>query len=144
MGIKGFLAFLKTFPGGVSELPNEVVFDHVAIDMNGLLHRASQKSSTRDEFVMKLFSTLDRTIKAAVPRKTLILAVDGPAPAAKLEEQRRRRLTRDGGEDCSEQQPGGAVSQLELTPGTAFMAEDLDAILVSAFSFFYFARCACV
>ena len=126
MGVKGFLAFLRQHvPATVSDLKVPQEFDHVYLDMNALLHRASQKAHTKDDFVMKLFAALDRAIKVAIPRQSLFLAVDGPAPAAKLLEQRRRRLARLSEEKTA----ASGISSLDLTPGTAFMSSELDSIL---------------
>jgi 5'-3' exonuclease len=44
-----------------------------------------------------LYSKLDEVLRVMQPRKTVMLAVDGPAPLAKLLTQRERRKVRGGG-----------------------------------------------
>ncbi len=65
--------------------------DHLYVDMNSLLHNSLRNSRTVERFHEKLHMKLDGIMKAACPRKSVMLAVDGPAPIAKLMTQRERR-----------------------------------------------------
>ena len=68
-------------------------FDHVLIDCNHLVHRAAA-AATKPEKVLKLLNVkLASDLRAAaIPRKTVFFAVDGPGPLAKMVAQRKRRV----------------------------------------------------
>ena len=97
--------------------------------------------------VILVFSRLDRLLRTLRPARSLVLAMDGPAPLAKLltQRNRRRRAGRrearavaaaegvggpaasasgesDGPEGEDDEEAGGALSSLALTPGTPLMA----------------------
>ena len=100
--------------------------DHVYVDLNGALHQALQRARprTRRKMRRQVEIWLSRMIRASRPRRTLFLAIDGPAPLAKLLHQRAsrkseaRRLVRASGQGQEAE-----VSRLELTVGTELMAE---------------------
>ena len=81
--------------------------DHVCIDMNQLLHHCFRSTQSADHVIAKIFVTLDGITHVASPRKSLVLAFDGPAPFAKMQTQRNRRSS------------SPEVSL--ITPGTDFM-----------------------
>ena len=56
-------------------------FDHVAFDMNGLVRSACLKAKTIEHTVMHVFRELDETLRLMQPRKSVVLAFDGPAPS---------------------------------------------------------------
>jgi 5'-3' exonuclease len=145
MGIPGFYggwigknakrAILKSMPGPVSS---------VSIDLNGLFHRArgeiygDKPDKKRDEALKKfrpeqlqlqMFEKIVNMILAIVqeygPEEHLILAVDGVAPGAKIQQQRGRRekSVRDKS-DCKVD----LFDRNAITPGTTFMI-DLDAYI---------------
>eukprot|EP00803_Ostreobium_quekettii_P005728 evm.model.scf_27.17 EVM.evm.TU.scf_27.17 scf_27:132496-138275(+) len=78
-----------------------------------------------DHFHMSLYTRLDGIVNAVNPRKSVVFALDGPAPLAKLMTQRSRRkkviLT-------EAMEKGKVVPFLALTPGTPFMAEVNDSL----------------
>ena len=81
--------------------------DHVCIDMNQILY-SNVRNADNPKFVMtRLFTAIDHSLKLITPRKSLVLAFDGPAPFAKMQTQRSRR--KDSSEGCL------------ITPGTDFM-----------------------
>lgn len=101
---------------------------------------ALRKASTKERFIQNVFRDLDRVIRQVRPRKTVMLSVDGPAPAAKILTQRRRRIAAArrrlqpaatlSGNAKPESSGVSAkkLSSLALTPGTSFMQE-LDSAL---------------
>ena len=68
-------------------------FSHVLIDANQILHVALRRSSgDEDRALFFLLYELDNIVKStAQPTKSIVLAFDGSAPAAKISTQRRRR-----------------------------------------------------
>eukprot|EP00667_Euglena_gracilis_P005256 EG_transcript_5287 len=77
--------------------PNGVEFDHLYIDMNGLVHPCCHPeagAAPRDEaeMVARVFRAVDDVVAAARPRRLLYLAFDGVAPRAKMNQQRGRRF----------------------------------------------------
>ena len=111
------------------------------IDVNGLLHPVAQKvfaysddpkKVTREmrqhvidtpyeilllEYREKLHATLDGLLKSVHVTKRIILAVDGVAPAAKINQQRGRRYGGLGRTEVN----GYKFDSNCLTPGTDFM-----------------------
>lgn len=96
LGIRGFRAWFESeFPHAITTLDNSVaqsqVFDHVLVDLNQLLHVCVRKSRSDGHALVLLMKELDTLVELATPRISLVLAMDGPPPAAKLATQRRRR-----------------------------------------------------
>lgn len=118
-GISGFQAWFKSeFAEAIMEVSDgyQDCFDHVAFDMNGILHTACRRANTVEHAVLRVYRELDATLKIIVPRQSIILAFDGPGPYAKLLTQRKRRAK-------SAQQSKYKLSGLSITPGTRFMRE---------------------
>lgn len=110
------------------------------IDLASTLHTVTRKAYSRNAFHMLLHKRLDELIDSLQPQKRVVIAMDGPAPLAKLLEQRRRRKKEadktyeDDADNAgpirlSHQHRGGRkespnrVSSLFLTTGTLFMLE---------------------
>ncbi|EOD37797.1 hypothetical protein EMIHUDRAFT_225049 [Emiliania huxleyi CCMP1516] len=112
--------------------PNGMEFDNLYLDMNGIIHPCAM-------FVL-IFEYIDRIFSVIRPRKLLYLAIDGPAPRAKMNQQRSRRFKaakeraekaaveeelnaelRAAGREPPSSEGGGFDSNV-ITPGTAFMA----------------------
>ncbi|OAA46260.1 5'-3' exoribonuclease 2 [Metarhizium rileyi] len=133
-----------------SRNPNGEEFDNLYLDMNGIVHPCAHpedKPAPEDEEAMMLdvFKYTDRVVNMVRPRKLLMIAVDGVAPRAKMNQQRSRRFR--SAQDAKEkeenkeellklvkQQNGGVLpaNHLEsvakkvfdnnsITPGTPFM-----------------------
>jgi len=112
-GIAGFQRwFTSEFPEAVIHVHDGDgdIFDHVAFDMNGLLHTACLKAKTLEHAVLRIFRELDATLRTLQPRKSVVLAFDGPGPLAKLLTQRKRRLK-------ASRQSKYKLSGLNITPG---------------------------
>lgn len=111
-------------------------FDYVYLDANGLLHGAAQQvfnyggvnrkidpyaNLTVEQKMTKVFELFFDDIlevtSMAVPTKLLYIAIDGPAPRAKQNQQRERRFV--AARDRTKKV--GAFDSNCITPGTEFM-----------------------
>ena len=77
--------------------PNGIEFDNLYLDFNQIIHNATHPSdrpvpTSRRTAFEEIFRALDRLVCAARPRRMLVLALDGVAPRAKMNQQRSRRF----------------------------------------------------
>jgi 5'-3' exoribonuclease 2 len=129
--------------------PNGEEFDNLYLDMNGIVHPCSHPEDrpapeTEEDMMVAVFEYTERVLNMVRPRKLLMIAVDGVAPRAKMNQQRSRRFRsaqeaaekdkaaqefhadqvargiaaeRDGTEDG----PKKTWDSNSITPGTPFM-----------------------
>ncbi|RKO89147.1 XRN 5'-3' exonuclease N-terminus-domain-containing protein [Blyttiomyces helicus] len=82
--------------------------------MNSLLHRVARRAKNDEACQKQVFREIDKVLRTDVrPSESVCLALDGPAPVAKLLLQRKRRETKKRKE--------GAWDSRKITPGTLFM-----------------------
>ena len=125
LGVPGLITWLEaTAPQAVVEVPTggrerapERSADVVAFDLNSMLHNALRNSRTEDQAIVRVFSMLHATLRSIRVRSTVVLALDGAAPLAKIETQRKRRV-----QSSRRAKRSRGVSGLCATPGTKFMA----------------------
>lgn len=167
MGVPAFFRWLqKKYPKIISEVieePSTVVdgvdipadyrggnpngeLDNLYLDMNGIVHPCTHPEGrpapeNEDEMMLEVFRYTDRVVRMARPRKLLMIAVDGVAPRAKMNQQRSRRFRSAMDAKISAEAKEHAISEAEargqmiddaikdkkqwdsnaITPGTPFM-----------------------
>lgn len=146
MGIHKFFPWFKrNFSNSIAEVRYkqkiDVRIDNLMIDCNGLFHNSTQKvyKYGRHKPRKQLLNTnrpkrrvspltqriavfkdvcqqIENITRTVNPRKRIILAVDGVAPAGKMLQQRKRRF-----KSAHERTDDDSFDSCNLTPGTEFM-----------------------
>ncbi|KAJ5091467.1 5'-3' exoribonuclease 2 [Penicillium alfredii] len=136
---------------GTGPNPNGEEMDNLYLDMNGIVHPCTHPEgkpppANEQEMMLEIFKYTDRVVNMVRPRKLLMIAIDGVAPRAKMNQQRSRRFrsaqeARENDEKKEElhkllakqqaKKTGDAIVQEEviqktwdsnvITPGTPFM-----------------------
>ena len=127
MGVAGLLQWLRSaFPECFTK--TTLHSEDLLIDANFLVHDAVRTSRSQNEsqIIRQIEKQLEKLVSNHRPTRSLIVALDGPAPFAKIETQRHRRLKK--GKPPSGRSTG--LSTNAVTPGTSLMMS-LDSMLVA-------------
>jgi 5'-3' exonuclease len=143
MGIKFFYKWLsRKYPqcinGFTKAKPSDVKVDVFMIDMNGIFHNSAQRvfkygnnapksvlrrpekvpfnMHTRMRLFEDVVKTIDDLVMMVRPSTTVVFAVDGVAPASKMNQQRQRRFRSSMSDSDSL-----SFDPICITPGTVFM-----------------------
>lgn len=156
-GIRGFRGWFESqFPDAMMEISHDKSsrqsesFHHLLIDVNQLLHVTLRRARSEGHALTMLIQELDKCIELATPKKSVVLAFDGPPAAAKLATQRRRRyatvlrserkkiryemlrqrgIIHDTYQNYRNRKAEKEEETLKITPGTEFMDKAHEAVL---------------
>lgn len=142
MGIPKFFRYISERYPLTSQLVQEnkiPEFDNLYLDFNGIIHNCSHPNDDDAHFRMSeeqiftsIFTYVDHLFGKIKPKKFFLMAIDGVAPRAKMNQQRSRRFrtakeareVREKAEARGEKLPEEkAFDSNCITPGTEFMAK---------------------
>ena len=140
MGIPSYFSYIvKNHPKIIKKYETNVLkVDNLYLDCNSIIYDAyskmtfDPKSSVMTEtigltIIRQVIEKIEYYISIVKPQKTVIVAFDGVAPVAKLEQQRQRRYKSGYQNDVSRQifkkTVADAWNTAAITPGTIFMSE---------------------
>ena len=132
MGIPSFFSYIiKSYPNIIKKLtylqkkPNNLYLDSNSI-IYDCMRLLENDQSFEDKLIQAICGKIDEYISIIKPDNTVIIAFDGVAPVAKLEQQRERRykslFTRKITSKISTER-GIRWDQAAITPGTKFMSK---------------------
>ena len=141
MGIPAFFSFIvKNHPTIIKEYFKDVLMvDNLYIDGNSIVYDAYNKmdfdkltESVAVSIIKSVILKIEEYISIINPSKTVIIAFDGVAPVAKLEQQRSRRYKSWYQNEITrmifKKEKDDSWNTTAITPGTKFMAELNDAV----------------
>ena len=141
MGVPAFFSFIvKNHPTIIKEyIKNVLTVDNLYIDGNSIVYDAYNKmdfdkltESVAVSIIKSVITKIEEYISTVNPSKTVIVAFDGVAPVAKLEQQRSRRYKSWYQNEITKmifkKEKDDSWNTTAITPGTKFMAELNDAV----------------
>jgi 5'-3' exonuclease len=146
MGIPAYFSFIvKNHPSIIRKYTKSLLtVDNLYLDCNSIIYDAYSKmkfdsltESVAISIIKAVISKIEYYIQTIAPSKTVIIAFDGVAPVAKLEQQRARRYKSGYQNNISralfKKEKDDPWNTTAITPGTKFMSE-LNALISARFS----------
>jgi len=136
MGIPGLFGFIvKNYPHIIKKYVKDILkVDNLYLDCNSIIYDAYSKmefdkltESITISIIKSVISKIEEYINVICPSKMVIIAFDGVAPVAKLEQQRARRYKYWYQNEISriifKKEKEDPWNTTAITPGTKFMAD---------------------
>jgi len=136
MGIPSYFSFIvKNHSNIIRKLSsNPIKVDNLYLDCNSIIYDAYSKmefdkltETVAVSIIRRVISKIEEYINTIQPSKTVIVAFDGVAPVAKLEQQRSRRYKSWYQNEITRQifkkEKEDPWNTTAITPGTKFMSE---------------------
>jgi 5'-3' exonuclease len=127
MGIPSYFSYIiKNHAKIVRRLAETGHIHHLFMDCNSIIydifHALGSKDVVVDEahLIQQIIAKIGHYVKYIRPSKTLMIAFDGVAPLAKMDQQRTRRHKTQW---LQANEGGGGWSTCNITPGTSFMQQ---------------------
>jgi len=146
MGIPAYFSFIvKNHPSIIRKYSKSLLtVDNLYLDCNSIIYDAYSKmkfdsltESVAISIIKAVIAKIEYYIQTIAPSKTVIIAFDGVAPVAKLEQQRSRRYKSGYQNNISralyKKEKDDPWNTTAITPGTKFMSE-LNAMISARFS----------
>jgi len=142
MGIPSyFVHIVKTYPTIIKEfIPNKINIDNFYIDSNSIIYDAIKTNIYKKEdkeFENKVINWICEKLLYYInlinPEKKVLIAFDGVAPVAKLDQQRNRRYNTwfvNNFLEKAENEKKELWDTTSITPGSNFMRKLSDAIII--------------
>ena len=136
MGIPSYFSYIvKNHPEIIKKYTKNVLkVDNLYLDCNSIIYDAYHKmdftaltESVAISIIRRVISKIEEYISIIQPSQTVIVAFDGVAPVAKLEQQRSRRYKswyqNEVSRSIFKKETDDAWNTAAITPGTKFMSE---------------------
>lgn len=137
MGIPSYFSHVvKNYPDIIKKYTNYILnVDNLYLDCNSIIYDCYHKMEVDKltetiaiSIIRQVILKIEEYIKIVKPSKTVIIAFDGVAPVAKLEQQRSRRYKSWYQNEISKnifpkKEQSDPWNTAAITPGTKFMAE---------------------
>lgn len=130
MGIPSYFSHVvRKHRDTIKKLDSRMVFDNLYLDSNGIVYdcvhshppgEEEKKSAYEARLIKTVCHRIDSYVAIVRPRNRLVVAFDGVAPVAKLNQQRERRYKAWLQRQVLDGQ-GLSWDTCAITPGTAFM-----------------------
>jgi 5'-3' exonuclease len=146
MGVPSYFAYIvKNHPSIIRKYSKQLLrVDNLYLDCNSIIYDAYSKmkfdsltESVAISIIKAVISKIEYYIQTIAPSKTVIIAFDGVAPVAKLEQQRARRYKSGYQNNITralfKKEKDDPWNTTAITPGTKFMSE-LNTLISARFS----------
>lgn len=117
MGIPFYFSYIiRNHSSILHKLTNSSNITNIFIDANSIIYEGAAIHDTHDDIITFVISKLDGLMASIHPSGLTYIAFDGPAPVAKLDQQRSRRFKKR----YDIQETERSFNTIEITPGTPF------------------------